>query len=549
MVLLGMALGLGIGLRRLNQRPIVGYLLAGLLAGPRGLGLVQSKATVEFLAELGVALLLFTIGLEYSWQNLGGLGKRSWITGGLQVALTWATGMGIGFLLQLPFAASFALGNVLALSSTAIVLRLLQDRGEIDSRHGRLCLAVLLMQDLVLIPLLILQTVAAEGRSGWDGVAQIAWKTGQGVLLVGMFYLIIRLVLLRAFRGRDLYAERDIPVILSVIVCGGCAWSSHMAGFSPILGAFVAGVLLADQPVAGQIRANVIPLRAVFVTIFFTSIGMLGGFPSPAGLAAAVGLAAAIIAGKAMLAGAAIRAAGHPHRVAMLGGFALAQIGEFSFVLAEDALERGLLPGAIFDPLITAAVLTLIATPYLLPLGEFFASRLQPMAVGSVPVREAHGADALIVGFGPAGRQVFESLEGVGLRVMVIESNPDLIPPHEPGTFHLGDATSAEILLHAGLAGARALILTVPDPGVSRTILQLAQQLTPEVPVLIRARYHRYAGPLRRLGAETVVDEEELVGRELAAAAQQRLLPRAADVSPTTVHPSPDGPSPHPGSA
>jgi monovalent cation:H+ antiporter-2, CPA2 family len=451
--------------------------------------------------------------------------------------------VGIGNLMQLPFAASFGLGNVMALSSTAIVLRILEERGEIDSRHGRLALAVLLMQDLVLIPLLILQTVAAEGRSGWEGLTEIGWKTGQGVLLVGMFYLIVRLVLLRAFRGRDLYAERDIPVILSVIVCGGCAWSSHVAGFSPVLGAFVAGVLLADQPVAGQIRANVVPLRAVFVTIFFTSIGMLAGFPSPAGLAAALGLAAAIIAGKAMLAGAAIRAVGHPHRVAMLGGFALAQIGEFSFVLAEDALRRGLLPAEIFDPLITAAVLTLIATPYLFPLGLFFAGRMQSTPAGEAPRTGHGGPDAILVGFGPAGRQVYESLTGSGMRVVVIESNPDLIPAHDPGTFQIGDATSAEILLHAGLAGVRALVLTVPDPGVARTILQLARQMAPEVPVLIRARYHRYAGPLRRLGAETVADEEELIGRELAAAAQERLLPRpAAGASPTTSRPAPGGP-------
>lgn len=542
--LLGLALGLGVVARRLGQKGVIGYLLAGLIAGPRSLGLVRSLETVQFLAELGVALLLFGIGLEFSWQRISTFGRRSVLAGVLQISLTLGTGALIGNLLGLSAAGCVVLGGILALSSTAVVIRVLADRSEVDSRHGRIAIAILLLQDLALVPLLVLQSVLAEGLPGWAGVWQLGMQLGKGVALAAVFYVAVRLVLLRAFRGKDTYAERDVPIILSVLVCMGCAWASHLAGLSPVLGAFVAGMMLADQPVAEQIRSNVVPLQAVFLTLFFASIGMLAGIPNAPNLLRGVLLAALIITAKGVLAGLSVRMSGSPVRVAVLGGFAVAQIGEFSFVLAQDALRRNLLPGDWFDPLVLASVLTLLATPYLFPFSNWVVNQSSWSRLPAAARRtEARGerADVLVVGYGPAGAEVARALAGSGWRVTVIESNPALVAGVGLESVVMGDATSPEILAHAGVRRAKALVVTVPDPRVARMIVNLARSMAPEMMTIVRARYHRFLGELWRTGADDVVDEEFLVGKELAGLAVQKLEERrdAGNREDATFSPAP----------
>ncbi len=524
--LLSLALVLGLVAARLGQKAIIGYLVAGLVAGPRGLGIVKAAETVQFLAELGVALLLFSIGLEFSWHRIAAFGRKVVVGGLLQFGLTWTCGFAVGHFAGLTPAGSVALGSILALSSTAFVMRLLQDRSELDSRHGRQAVGILLLQDLLLVPLLVIQSVLAERQSGWAGVAAFGVQFGKGVLLVALFYVVIRLVVMRALRGANSYAERDVPVLLSVLACMGCAWGSHVAGLSPVLGAFVAGVLLADQPMADQIRANVTPLRAIFITLFFTSIGMLAGLPRASEWLLVAMLSAGVVVVKATAATAAIRWSGNPLRVAVLGGVALAQIGEFSFVLAQDALKRGLLPAGASEPLMTASVLTLIATPYLFPVGEWVARRLRKVQVVESMGERRGAVDAIVVGYGPAGLAVVIELIAAGLSLRVIEANSALAATVEGADVLVGDATSEEILTHAGLSKAKVLILTIPDPGAARTILGVARSLNANIEIVVRARYHRYADVLRRLGTDALADEEVLVGGELARGALA-LLERA----------------------
>jgi len=524
--LLGLSLALGLLARRLKQTAAVGYLLAGLLAGPKGLGIVQAPETVEFLASLGVALLLFSIGLEFSWQRIGALGRRSVIAGCLQFGLTWLAGAAAGRGIGLPASGQFVLGNVLALSSTAFMLRILQERSEMDSRHGRLAFGVALLQDLFLIPLLVLQSITAQGRSEWDGFVELLIQLAKGAALLVLFYVVVRVLVLRMFRGADTYAEREVPVLLSVLVCLGCAWGSHVAGLSPILGAFVAGMLLADQPIAAQVRANVAPFQAVFFTLFFASIGMLTGIPPRSEVPLVLLISLGIVLVKLALAGIALRLTGCPPRVAIMGGLTLAQIGEFSFVLAKDGLARGLLPQQWFEPLVAASVLTLIANPYLMRAGHWWVNWLSRRKSRM----QAEGADAevpsssvIVVGYGPAGREVSRAMRESGIEVEIIESNPNLAKTAHGYDVLVGDGTNTDTLLKAGIRRARLLILTIPDPGASRTILGVARDLNPDLDVLVRARYHRYAGPLRHLGAEAVVDEEYEVGRALAGVARARL--------------------------
>jgi CPA2 family monovalent cation:H+ antiporter-2 len=285
-----------------------------------------------------------------------------------------------------------------------------------------------------------------------------------------------------------------------------------------VLGAFAAGVLLADQPAADQIRADVIPLRSVFVMLFFTSIGMLATVPNREDLPAVLLLGMGLVLGKSVLTFAALKLQGHALSTAAQTGIALAQIGEFSFVLAQDATRKGLLPSTISEPLIAASVLSLLATPYLIAL----AARLGPW-LGS---RAAFGvADSgpqpavIVVGMGPAGRRVVEALRSESASILVLETNPATVRAFS-GQFpiRLGDARSADILDHAGIRQAQAVVVTTPDPAASRIIVSQVRAIAPGVRVICRARYHIYAEPLRRSGATLVVDEEEVVGERLAAA-------------------------------
>ncbi|MGQ9633024.1 MAG: cation:proton antiporter domain-containing protein [Bryobacteraceae bacterium] len=524
--LLGVSLALGLLARRLRQTALLGYLLAGLLVGPRGLGIVQARETVEFLASLGVALLLFGIGLEFSWHRIGALGRRSVIAGLLQFGLTWLAGAAVGRWLELPASGQPVLGNVLALSSTAFLLRILHERSETDSRHGRLTFGVSLLQDLLLIPLLVFQSISAQGRSELEGLADLGLQLLKGAALLALIYVLVRLVVLPVFRRADAYVEREAPVLLSVLVALGCAWGSHVAGLSPVLGAFVGGVLLADQPVSAQVRTNMTPFQAVFFTLFFASIGMLADIPSSGQIPLVLAGAAGIIAVKLVMAAVALRLTGCPPRVALMGGLALAQIGEFSFVLAKDALDRRLLPADWFEPLVTASILTLILNPYLMRAGHWWAdhwSRRQSRR-GALEAAVAPASESVIVlGFGPAGQEVCRALEESGIEPVVVESNPRLAATAKGYKVVVGDGTSVETMVRAGIQTARMLIVTVPDPGTSRTILGVARDLNPDLRVVVRARYHRFAEPLRHLGAEAVVDEEHQVGRALADVARRRL--------------------------
>jgi CPA2 family monovalent cation:H+ antiporter-2 len=517
-LLLGSSLLLGAAARKLGQRPVVGYLIAGIILGPRSLGAVQSIQTVEFLAELGVALLLFTIGLELSWQKMAALGRSAVVGGALQMTFCGAGGIATALMFGMGAGTAFVIGAVVALSSTALVLQLLADRAEIDSQHGRASLGILLFQDLAIVPLLVLLSIVAQGKQGPEGVIELGASFGRAILLVGALYVVIRIILPRAVQAAGGGSERDFPIVLAVFVCLGCSLAAHEAGLSPVLGAFAAGVMLADQPAADQIRADVIPLRSVFVMLFFTSIGMLATVPKREDLPAVLLLAMGLALGKSLLTLVALKLQGQPLSTAAQTGIALAQIGEFSFVLVQDATRKGLLPSSVSEPLIAASVLSLLATPYLIAL----AARVGPWLGSRTDLRIAEPSlqpTAIIVGMGPAGRRVVEALRAETVPILVLETNPATVRAFsDQFPIRLGDARSADILEHAGIRQAKALVVTTPDPAASRIIVSQVRAIAPGIRVICRARYHIYAEPLRLSGATLVVDEEDVVGERLAAA-------------------------------
>ncbi|XAM00823.1 cation:proton antiporter [Phycisphaeraceae bacterium D3-23] len=535
LALLLAAIVLGALCERLRQSPILGYLAAGTLFGPNALGIIANADEVATLAELGVALLLFTIGLEFSWSRLKRLGPAALGGGGVQVLLTMALAAAAAASLGLPTRTSLAIGAIVALSSTACVLRLLMARAEMESSHGRHALGILLMQDIAVVPLVLLVTVLG-GQGTLQEVAIDVLKTlGWACVLVAVLYLLLNQVLPRVLHFDSLHRNRDFPILMAIVTGLGSAWASHKFGLSPALGAFVAGMLIAESPFATQVRADVASIRTILVTLFFSSIGMLG---DPAWfiqhLSSVLGLVLAIVLGKALVIWAVLRLFRLTHANALAAGLCLAQVGEFSFVLA--AIGRGnVISNELFALIISATITTLFFTPYLVAFAPRFSravvNRLRSFDLISQGV-EAGSAKAevakshlVIIGFGPAGQAVGRAFLRQAERVTVIDTNPSMVydAKHLDFVGHIGDAMHPDVLEHIGIRSATAAVVTVPDPAAAIAIVELIRSIAPHVHIIARARYHRYFADLQSSGADEVVDEEQFVGARLAARLRKRL--------------------------
>ena len=529
LILLFAALVLGSLCEKFQQSSILGYLVAGTLLGPNALQVVSSADEVTILAELGVALLLFTIGLEFSWNRLKSLGSAALGGGAIQVVVTIALSALISVSFEYSWRTSIAIGAIVTLSSTACVLRLLVSRAEIESSHGRHALGVLLMQDIALVPLvLVVTSLNGEGsmaQIGADVFKTLAWAAA----LVMVLYLLMGKIIPRVLKFESLLHNRDLPILLAVVTGLGSAYAAHFLGLSPALGAFVAGMLLASSPFATQIRGDIVSLRTLLVTLFFSSIGMLG---DPAwfisNLVPVLALVVAIVVGKAVIVWAILYRFGLTHSNALATGICLGQVGEFSFVLME--VGRGtLIDEYLFALLISATITTLFLTPYLVAsapqLSRITVSFINRLGLISLKrstlatIQSSTSPEYVIIGFGPAGNAVGQTLHRISERVAVIDLNPGLIDEvQQLGLVgHIGDAMRADVLEHAGVLSASAVVVTVPDPVAAQAIIALIRSIAPEVHIIVRARYHRYLDALQEGGASEVVDEELLVGRRLAA--------------------------------
>jgi CPA2 family monovalent cation:H+ antiporter-2 len=370
LLLLLAALLLGTIAERLRQSVIVGYLIAGTVVGPNVLGWIEEQQQIYHIAELGVALLLFVIGLEFSPRRLLDLGKKTLGTGILQIVVTAAAAWGVAEACGFGAQEALVIGMMIAMSSTACVLRLLADRAELEGIHGRAALGILLVQDVAVVPMMLAVSAMSGGQSLGSVVGKLSLSVLLAVALVGTFYFLFTFVVPRLFKQRVWQLNRDLPILLAMILALGCAWAAYQLNLSPALGAFAGGVLLAVSPLATQIRADVRPLSTVLVTLFFASIGMFGDprWLLQNGLLVA-GLVLAIVAGKPLIIAVLARLFGQPWRYAVATGLCLAQIGEFSFVLATIAQTPvdgvALMSIETFRALVSATIISLLLTPYL----------------------------------------------------------------------------------------------------------------------------------------------------------------------------------------
>lgn len=520
LLLLGAFL-LGALAQRLKQSAIIGYLLAGIVLGP----LLFNRQAVMSVAELGVALLLFSIGLEFSLGRLKRMGSIALVGGSLQVLLTMVLFAGL-FVLFHPPASALAIGALVALSSTAIVLRVLVDRAEIDSVHGRSALGVLLVQDVAVVPLVLFITILTGGGNSLEIAVTVGRTLGAAVAIVVLFYILYFQIIPRLLLKTELFANRELVVLLTILLAVGSIWAAHSVGLSPSLGAFLAGMLLAESPFAAQVRSDIGSIRVLFVTLFFVSIGMLadpGWFLS--NWSVVFLWLFLVVIGKTIIVYLIFLFFKIGHGQALATGISLSQMGEFSFVLGTIAKTGGLIDGELFALIVSITIFSMFIAPYAvsyaIPLARWsvglFSSRQRSLMMQQEKSGLTTSGRILIIGFGPAGQEVAEALIKEKLRPEVIELNPKTAQiAREKGLpLNLGDASGTEMLEKGGIHEACIVVVTVPDPRSAAQIIRTIHLLSPNLPVIARSRYQIAVPDLQRAGA-VVIDEEHTVGIAIA---------------------------------
>ncbi|MCO8121904.1 cation:proton antiporter [Stieleria sp. TO1_6] len=515
---------------RIGQSPLVGYLLAGMLVGgPGGFGLVGSQHEIEAIAELGVALLLFSLGLEFSVDRLKKLGSRPLIGGVIQVTLTLAIAAAVAMAFGLTIKPALAFGAMVALSSTAVVLRILMERGEIEMPHGRNSLGVLLTQDIAVVPLAVLMTVLGGGGSA----AEVAMDVGKLALMAtGLaiaLYLLTRVAVL-TLGTLTLQRNRELTVIFATAIGLGSAGAAHQAGISPALGAFISGMLLGSSPFATQIRADVSTLRVLLLTLFFGSAGMVADPLWIAAHAHWVTVAAlALTVGKLVIITAIFLAFGQSLRVAAATGLALAQVGEFAFVLGAIGRTSGVVSDDVYALVVSVTIVSFFVSAVAVPLAPRFGDRLA-RRFGSGgnsdddTATSSHSTDVIVVGFGPTGQVASHPLIESNLTVTVIDLNREGLRKATEFGFeaHVGDATSSDVLEHASAGEAKLVIITLPHFQSALTIVETVRAMNPAVTVMVRSRYQIHSDALSAAGG-IVRGDEECVGGALGDSVTQWL--------------------------
>ena len=501
--------------QKIRVPAIVGFLLAGVIIGPGGFGLIQNVHQVEMLADIGVALLLFTIGVEFSLENILSMQRRIVWAGMLQVFLTilavWIIAVAFGIA---PNVGVFY-GFLVTMSSTAIVLRIYNDRGEVNAIHGRLASGTLLFQDLCIVPMMLLVPVLSN--TGQGTVLDIVWAVVKSLLALFIIVWTARKLVPRLLHEVALVRNREVFILFVVLVCLGTAWLASMTGLSLALGALIAGLVISESELSHQVIADVLPLRDCFSGIFFISIGML---LDPAMLShdwvTTTGELLLMVGIKTLVVTVIFWWLYSSLRVGILLGLSLAQIGEFSFILAKAGISQKLLSAAEEQTFLAASILSMIATPFLIQAAPAIAQRL----TGGTPRLPEDGAQdrgpasadghVIIVGYGLNGQNLARVLRESGIPYRVLELSPELVRAGKIAgeAIDFGDGTRPDILLQAGIQRARVLVIAISDPIATAHTVSQARRLRADVKVIVRTRYVAEIERLYSLGANEVIPEE-----------------------------------------
>lgn len=522
-VILGLSVIVLLIFQKVKIPPIVGFLITGTIAGPYGLSLINAPEDVEILAEVGVILLLFLIGMEFSLKNLATIKKAVYLGGSAQVFLTITLVCIITLSLGYNTGESIFLGFLLSLSSTAIVLKLLQEKGEINSPHGKISLAILIFQDIIVVPMMLF-TPMLTGET--DDVAyQLFILAIKGAFLIFLVYISARYIVPKLLFHIAKTKSKELFLLTIVVICFSVAWVSSTLGLSLALGAFLAGLIISESEYHYEATADILPFREIFTSFFFVSIGMLldatfliNNFPYIFLFTVVTFLL------KGGIASASAWILRYPLRTVALVGMSLFQVGEFAFILSRTGIQAGLLDPVTYQYFLSVSILTMILTPFVIKYSNSiyfstFGKIMSEKAIDKVGAlrdlvhkkqSEEYEDHLVIIGYGINGKNVARAAKKANIPYVIIELNAETVRSEkakgEPILY--GDAVKSNILTLVNIHKARVAVIAISDPEATKRILNNIMNISTKVHTVIRTRFVQEMEQYYKLGADEVIPEE-----------------------------------------
>ncbi len=503
--------------RRLGQPVLLGYIVAGAMIGPHTPGLSTDRDRVIVLANLGVAFLMFALGLEFSLEELMRVRRIALLGGISQIILTIGLGIGAGLVIGWSIQASILLGAAFAISSSIVAIKLLAGRGEIESAHGRIALGVGVIQDLSVVPMLALLPLLSGVHE--DLASSLVRSIGISVLALAAVIvvgtrLVPRVLFLLARSG-----SRELFLMAVVVIALGTGLASQQAGLSFALGAFLAGIVVAESEFEGQVLAQIIPLRDLFASVFFVAVGMM---VDPPFLLAHIGIVLlmviVLVVGKLLVTTLAMMLAGVEARTAALVGTVLAQMGEFSFVLAGLGVTWGIITGDQYGLMLSVALASILISSPLVAAAPGVLNRLAPWLPLTADQRRAIGTsgiyvykpDVIVCGYGRVGAELVQILKQAGFSSVVVDINPAVVRDVRAAGGHAiyGDAGMEPVLVRAGVVHSRILALAIPDLVSASEAVRVVRRLNPKTQVIALAESSSAVRALEHGGVNQVVQPE-----------------------------------------
>lgn len=517
-------------LGRLKISSVVGFLISGIILGPFVFGFIKSPKEIELFAEIGVILLMFTLGLEFSLKNLTSLRRQIFYAGGLQVVFTILFVVFIAvFLLNYSWNKSFFYGMTISLSSTAIVLKMMMDKVEINSVHGRNILGVLIFQDLIAVWFVLLIPVLSQEDSSLLTILLTVFKSL--LVVVGVLFLAKWIIPLLYHEIAKL-RSRELFIITTILLSLGTAFLTHELGLSLALGAFLSGIVISESEYSVQATADILPLKESFLGMFFISVGMLIHLPMLYHHILLI-LTVTFVILLVKFAGSTLATylSQKSFRISLFSGFYLSQIGEFSFVLALTGRHSGILDDFAYQVLLSASVLTMFLTPFIIMstprISEYMMKFLPAKTLARIKSHREYAEKhshtqfknhTIVIGFGLNGSNLVKVLKTTQLPYVIIELNAETVKKHknkEPIFF--GDASNIEILHKFGIQDASVLVIAISDPYATRKIVQLSRNENKQLYIIARTRYVKEVDELIALGANEVIPEEFETSLEISS--------------------------------
>ena len=525
-IILGLSILIILAFQKLKLPAILGFLLAGIIVGPYALDVISSQHEVELLSEIGIIFLLFVIGIELSLEGLARIWKVIFIGGGIQVGGTILLTVFLAQMIGLPMNTSIFLGFLFSLSSTAIVLKLLQERGEIASPHGRISLGVLIFQDIIVVPMMLFTPLLAGETP--NILTTVLIMVAKIVLILVIVYLLARFVAPKVFGWVVKTKNQELFILTVVVFCFAVAWLTSAVGLSLALGAFFAGLIISESDYSHQATANVLPFREIFISFFFVSVGTLLNLQFFfENFIYILLLTVGVVLLKMLIIGLMVLLLRYPARVSFLVLFGLFQVGEFSLLLSGVGQQSNILPENIYQYFLAISIITMGITPFLIaaapkltynilkaPIPAAVRQRLDNFNKNKRSeefTSEENLHDHLVViGYGINGKNISKAARKAKIPYVVIDINPESFQRaklnNEPVLF--GDATNNVILKHAHIQEARVIVIAISDRDATKKIIKNIRLFTQTATIIVRTRYIHEIEEVIKLGADEVIPEE-----------------------------------------